>query len=85
MARGSLVEAGVDARFLWDEKSERLLGHSILVTGAEVSKMSGDTLGFYINDSGTDPPGAGRFVPAALFRQAWEGLGLTRSFVEVHR
>ena len=82
MARGSLVEAGVDARFLWNEKSERSLGHSILVTGAERSKLDGSILGFYINDSGSVPPGAGRFIPSAQFRKAWEGL--TRQFVEVH-
>lgn len=83
VARGSLVVAGVDARFFWDVKSESRLGHSVLVTGAELSKMSGKILGVYINDSGTDPPGAGRFIPAALFRQAWEGPG--GNFVEVHR
>lgn len=83
VARGGLVEASVDARFLWNEKSESALGHSILVTGAEVSRTSGKLLGVYINDSGTDPAGAGRFIPIAQLRKSWEGF--TRNFVEVHR
>ena len=83
VSRGSLVEAGVDARYLWDLKSEKAFGHSILVTGAETSKLDGSLLGVYINDSGTDPAGAGRFVPIAQFRKAWEGL--THDFIEVHR
>ena len=83
VTRGSLVLATVDARFLWNIKSEASLGHAILVTGAETADIDGEILGVYINDSGTDPPGAGRFVPISQFRKAWEGF--TRGFVEVHR
>lgn len=79
--RGNTIMAGVDARFLWNIPSERPLGHAILVTGAELSTLGGGILGVYINDSGGDPPSAGRFVPIAQFRKAWEGLG--RDYVEV--
>lgn len=80
--RGGMVIAGVDARYLWKlEALDQPLGHAIVVTGAEIDRASGRTVGYYINDSGNDPPGRGRFVPAATFEKAW--LHRTQSYVEI--
>lgn len=79
--RGGMVIANVDARPLWDQRSNAPVGHTVLVTGAEVERFGeGKTLGYYINDS-APPVGAGRFVPVETFRAAWDGL--YRTFAEV--
>ncbi|MCM2304463.1 MAG: hypothetical protein NDJ72_07150 [Elusimicrobia bacterium] len=80
--RGGMIIANVDARHLWDVKAPKALGHAIVITGAEIGRLDGKTLGYYINDSGSAVLGAGRFVPIAQFRKAWEGL--TKTFAEVH-
>jgi hypothetical protein len=77
--RGSLVIATVDARLLWNDVAPKAEGHSILLTGAEVT-LGGELLGVYINDSGDDPFRAGRFVPIETFRPSWETF--TRNYVE---
>ena len=79
--RGGMVIAGVDARYLWNVPASHPLGHAIVVTGAEVDRWSGKTVGYYINDSGEDPPGRGRFIPVETFRKAWDAH--TRSYAEV--
>jgi hypothetical protein len=79
--RGGMVIATVDARYLWDVPATRPLGHAIVITGAEIDRFSGKTVGYYINDSGDDPPGRGRFVPAAQFQKAWDNH--TRAYAEV--
>ena len=73
LRRGGLVQASVDARKIWKIAGPNPLPHSILVTGAEVSKNGREILGVYINDTGTDPAGAGKFIPIAQFRDAWFG------------
>lgn len=78
LRRGNIIQASVDARKLWGITSPKPLGHSILITGAEVLKGGGAILGVYINDSGTDPAGAGKFIPIGDFKAAW-----TNSFVEI--
>lgn len=80
--RGGMIIASVDARHLWGDAAPRALGHAITITGAEVSRVNGRTLGYYINDSGSLVLGAGRFVPIEQFEKAWEGL--TKTFAEVH-
>ncbi len=79
--RGGFVIADVDARFLWNQKSPTDLGHAILITGAEVGVLGDATVGYYINDSGTNPPGRGRFVPIEAFQKAWSHH--TRTFAEI--
>lgn len=79
--RGGMVIASVDARYIWDQKSPTPLGHAVVITGAEIDRLSGRTLGYYINDSGTDPPGRGRFIPIETFAKAWEHQ--TRAYAEV--
>jgi len=79
--RGGLVIANVDARYLWGIAAPRVLGHAIVITGVEVDRWSGKTVGYYINDSGSDPPGHGRFVPVETFQKAWDNH--TRSYAEV--
>lgn len=78
LRRGHVLVAGVDARVLWGQGSGQPLPHSIVVSGAELSSSESEVLGVYINDSGTRPPGAGRFVPWTQFLRAWRG-----DFVEV--
>lgn len=79
--RGGLVIANVDARYLWNRSAPAVWGHAIVITGAEVDRWSGKTVGYYINDSGSDPPGHGRFVPVESFQKAWDHH--TRSYAEV--
>ncbi|MDP3541197.1 MAG: hypothetical protein Q8T11_01865 [Elusimicrobiota bacterium] len=80
--RGGMIIASVDARHLWGDKAPKALGHAIMITGAEVGRFNDETLGYYINDSGSLVLGAGRFVPIEQFKKAWEGL--TKTFAEVH-
>lgn len=70
---GYIVQASVNAAPLWGYDATKYLGHSILVTGAEVDAKSGDVLGVYINDSGDDPPKGGRFLTVEQFKKAWTG------------
>jgi hypothetical protein len=79
--RGGMIIASVDARYLWNVKSPKTLGHAIVITGAEVGRFDGKTLGYYINDSGVSKDGAGRFVPIEQFTRAWNNH--TKSFAEV--
>jgi len=79
--RGGMVIAGVDARYLWGKTAPASLGHAILITGAEVEYGSGKTVGYYINDSGKNPPSRGLFIPVETFRKAWDAH--TKSYVEV--
>ncbi|MDE2511166.1 MAG: hypothetical protein KGL74_08595, partial [Elusimicrobia bacterium] len=79
--RGGLVIASVDARYIWNLKAARPLGHAIVVTGAEIDRWSGKTVGYYINDSGDSPPGRGRFIPVETFQKAWDHH--TRIYAEV--
>lgn len=71
--RGSLIQVGVDATVIWGLTDTAIRPHSILVTGAELSKSDGSILGVYINDSGTDPPGAGKFISWDKLNKAWRG------------
>lgn len=73
LRRGSPIQARVDARKLWKISGSGPLSHSILVSGAEISKINGKILGVYINDSGIDPPGAGQYLDAEFFKKAWTG------------
>jgi len=73
--RGKPIIVGVDPGVLWNDKRYLRSGHAIVVTGAEVAKARGKILGYYVNDSGDQPPGKGRFVPAAQFHKAWEADG----------
>lgn len=79
---GKPAIVGVDARHLWGmEDYDRPLGHSILVTGVEVSKVSGQILGYYYNDSGSAPPKGGGFITAEKFRESFESRG--GKFIEI--
>jgi hypothetical protein len=73
--RGKPIIVGVDPGILWNDKRYLKSGHAIVVTGAEVAKARGKILGYYVNDSGDEPPGKGRFVPASQFHKAWEADG----------
>lgn len=72
VARGKPVIVGVDAGVLWSDMRFLGGGHAILVTGLERSKVDGKVLGYYINDSGNNPVGAGQFIPAEQFLNAWK-------------
>lgn len=80
--KGKFAIVGVDARYLWDlEGHPRPIGHSIILTGAEVSRINGKVLGYYYNDSGDDPPKGGGFITAEEFKQAFESRG--GNFLEI--
>lgn len=78
LRRGHVAQVGVDARVLWNVSDPKRLGHSILVTGLEVSKNDDQALGIYINDTGSLVPSAGRFVAKKTFLDAW-----SKDFAEV--
>lgn len=67
--------AGVDARRLWGVPARATLGHAVLVTGALEDAKTGKILGYYLNDSGTNPPGKARFVLAGEFVKMWNDHG----------
>lgn len=71
--RGGLVQIGVDGDIFWDMNTGNRAPHSVLITGAEISKADGRILGVYVNDTGTTPPGAGKFVVWSKFQSAWLG------------
>lgn len=79
--RGGLLEVTVDARYIWGEPATTgsPKAHAILVTGAEVEKVTGRMLGVYINDSGDWPAQGGRFITMDLLSKAYYN-----SFVEIH-
>ncbi len=71
--RGGLVQIGVDADIFWDQNTGNRAPHSVLITGAELSKADGRILGVYVNDTGTTPPGAGKFMVWSKFLSSWLG------------
>lgn len=71
--RGSVTQVSVDARFIWGYPTLPPLPHSILITGAEADRATGALIGVYINDSGSDPPRGGRFLPINDLKKAWTG------------
>ena len=74
LRRGDVAQISVDARYLWSGMPmAHPLGHAIVVTGLLVEKGTGKALGVYIDDTGTDPPGAGRFVPISVIKKAFTG------------
>ena len=79
--RGGMIIASVDARYLWNQATPGVLAHSIVITGAEVDHSDGKTVGYYLNDSGKDPPERGQFIPIDTFRKAWEGA--SKDYAEV--
>jgi len=82
LRRGHVAVVSVDAGVLWNNAFYLDGAHAILVTGVEVSRLSGRIIGYYINDSGDSPALGGRLVSAAQFRQAFDSLA-GGSFVEV--
>ncbi|MDE1977326.1 MAG: hypothetical protein KGI84_08735, partial [Elusimicrobia bacterium] len=82
LKRGHLVIVGLDAGVLWNNVFYLDGAHAVLVTGAEVSRLSGQIIGYYINDSGDSPALGGRLVSAAQFHKAFDSL-VGGSFIEV--
>jgi hypothetical protein len=56
---------------LWKNKDELNVGHAIVVTGVEYNRLTGKVLGYYVNDSGLEPPSRGKFIPVDQFLKAW--------------
>jgi hypothetical protein len=81
VSAGKMLIVGLDSGLLWDLPEHRGTGHAVVVTGAEVSRFDGRVTAFYINDSGTEPPGRGRRIPGEDFFKAWHAMG--RRFIEV--
>ena len=82
LKRGRLAIVSVDAGVLWNAPLFLNGGHAVLVTGAEVNRLTGKVVGYYINDSGDDPPMGGRLVSAAQFLKAFDSE-VGGNFVEV--
>ena len=75
---GRMIIVGADAGRLWNNRKYRDAGHFVAITGAEVDRKSGEVLGYYINDTGTNE--GGRFVTLKQFNAAWHRH--SRMFVE---
>lgn len=72
--RGHIAQLSVDGRYFWTGKDQSVpLPHAVLVTGLEVDRASGQVLGAYVNDTGTAPPGGGRFEPIEKLAKAMYG------------
>ncbi len=82
LKKGRVAIASVDAGILWNDPHFLGGGHSILVTGAEVNRLTGRVVGYYINDSGSQPPMGDRLVSADQFRRAFDS-SVGGDFVEV--
>lgn len=72
---GRIVLASFSTEHLWNDKRFRGQGHVVAITGVEVDRKSGEALGYYINDTGTNE--GGRFVAAPQFMKAWRNRGRT--------
>lgn len=72
---GRIVLASFSTEHLWNDRRFRGQGHIVAITGVEVDRASGEPLGYYINDTGTNE--GGRFVAARQFLKAWRNRGRT--------
>jgi hypothetical protein len=72
---GRIVMASFSSEHLWNDRRFRGQGHVVAITGVEVDRKSGQPLGYYINDTGTNE--GGRFVAAEQFLKAWRNRGRT--------
>ncbi len=70
---GKMVMVTVNAGKLWNDETYIAGGNAIVITGAEVNKMTGGLLGYFINDTGRNK--GGRFVSAKQFLSAWQMRG----------
>jgi hypothetical protein len=75
--RGVIIE--VNAGGLWDNPLAYDNGnanHAIVVTGVALDPRTGETVGFYVNDSGRGfPADSGRFVSVDMVQHAWANVG----------
>ena len=78
---GKILLVTVDAGRLWDNALYNGGSHAIVVTGARVSRLDGRVTGYYINDSGSAPMSAGRYLPAEKFLKAFHAG--TKEIIEV--
>lgn len=71
---GRPVIVSVDARRLWDQPSQDVISHAIVITGALFDPSTGKLLGYYVNDS-AEPPAGARFITARTFGEMWQAAG----------
>lgn len=71
---GRPVIVSVDARRLWDQPSQDVISHAIIITGALSDPSTGKLLGYYVNDS-AEPPAGARFITAKTFGEMWQAAG----------
>jgi hypothetical protein len=76
---GKMIMVTADAGRLWNDIKFAGAGHAVVITGAELDP-TGKVLGYYINDTGRQPPDGGRFVKANQLTSAW--YGSNNMFVE---
>ena len=73
VSKGRMVIVSANTGKLWNNPKFAHGGHVVVITGAEVGRVDGELLGYYINDTGTDV--GGRFITAKQFHGAWESHG----------
>jgi hypothetical protein len=70
---GKMLIVNGNTGTLWNDPKFANGGHAFVVTGAEVRRDTGEVLGYYINDTGTNE--GGRFVARGQFMKAWQANG----------
>ncbi|MFH1726747.1 MAG: hypothetical protein ABII00_19230 [Elusimicrobiota bacterium] len=73
VSTGKMLLVDVEVGTFYDDPAHRGAFHSIVITGAELSKGNDELLGVYVNDSNTTE--AARFVPKDQFLKAWRAAG----------
>jgi len=69
--RGGMLLVDVDPGVLRGNKDLLGISHSIVITGAEISRGDGKVLGYFINDSDSVPLSKGEFIPVKQLLDAW--------------
>ncbi len=72
VSTGRMVIVNMKTAALWNTRKFNG-GHTVAITGVEISRDSGKPLGYYINDTGTNE--GGRFVAVKQFMAAWKPWG----------
>jgi hypothetical protein len=72
VTRGNMVLVQTDTGSLWNDPRFKGGGHTVVITGAELDKKTGELLGYYINDTGTNQ--GGRLIAAEQFKKAWKHI-----------
>jgi hypothetical protein len=78
VGEGRSVIIGVNAGHLWNDVQYLENGqanHAVVVTGIAKDPTTSDIQGFFVNDSGTETVGRGKFIDANHMQNAWVSTG----------